>query len=61
MCNYVSLLSDELWEWGVEVMTFAHPSCPYQSGICVNKSAWLKKDIEVEVDWHDILPPPKVL
>ena len=27
-------------------MTFAHPSCPYQSGICVNKSGWLKKDIQ---------------
>ena len=38
----VSLLGDILWEWGVEVITFAHLSSPYQSGIHVNKSTWLK-------------------
>ena len=42
MDNDVSLLGDKLWEWGVEVITFAHPSSSYQSGICVNKSAFLK-------------------
>ena len=38
MGDDVSLLGDKVWEWGVEVITFAHPSSPYQSGICVNKN-----------------------
>ena len=66
MGDDVSLLGDKLWEWGVEVITFAHPSSPYQGGIHVNKSTWLKKHIQVDwllviEDQHNILPPLDIL
>ena len=49
MGDDVSLLGDKLWEWSVEVITFAQPFSSYQSGIRVNKSTWLKQHIKV--DW----------